>query len=333
MYLLAIESSCDDTSASVLADGRPCSNVVSSQLVHSSYGGVVPEMASRQHQQNIWVVVNSALDQAGITVKNLDAIAFTVGPGLPGSLMVGASFAKGLALSLQKPLIAVNHMEAHVLSLLMGNPKPAFPFLSLVVSGGHTLLVNVKNWDQMEVMGSTLDDAVGEAFDKCAKMLGLGYPGGKAIDDLAKTGNADRFAFPVAQIPGFDFSYSGVKTAFLYFIREKGEDFVQANLNDLCASIQKALLSPLLTKTRLAMKELGYIRFGVAGGVAANSALRSALTRLSADQRWEISIPDFQYCTDNAAMIGLAAWYKLDQKAFSPFTTVTQPRLAIGQMI
>lgn len=333
MYLLAIESSCDDTSVSVFKDGKPLSNVVSSQTIHTLYGGVVPEMASRQHQQNILPVVESAMQMADIQRIDLDAIAFTAGPGLPGSLLVGASFAKGLALALGKPLIAVNHMEAHVLSLLMGESKPNFPFLTLVVSGGHTLLVSVESPTKMEVLGTTLDDAVGEAFDKCAKLLGLGYPGGKALDDLAKTGNPNAFRFPVAQIPALDFSYSGVKTSFLYFLREKGAEFIQANLADICASIQFSLIKPLISKTKLAMEQLGYTQFGMAGGVAANSGLRAGLQQLATENQWDFFVPDFQYCTDNAAMIGLAATFKFQEADFAPFSTITQPRLAIGQAI
>ena len=330
MYLLAIESSCDDTSVAVLKDGIPISNIVSSQTIHNQYGGVVPEMASREHLKNIIRVSEIALEKANISQKDIHAVAFTQGPGLPGSLLVGASFAKGMALALNIPLIAVNHMEAHILSLLIGENKPEFPFLCLVVSGGHTMLVLVRSWNVMEVLGSTKDDAVGEAFDKCAKLLGLGYPGGKAIDDLAKTGNPEAYIFPVGQVPGYQFSYSGVKTAFLYFLRDRKALYIEKNLNDICASIQYALLKPLLSKTKLAMEEFGIKNLGLAGGVAANSALRNALKELAAKQEWNLYIPDFEYCTDNAAMIGRAAMFKWDKKEFAGFGEITNPRMKIG---
>jgi N6-L-threonylcarbamoyladenine synthase len=331
VYLLAIESSCDDTAVAVLEDGNPLSNIVSSQTLHRKYGGVVPEMASREHQKNIGTVAGMALEKAGIPVSALGAVAFTRGPGLPGSLMVGASFAKGLALSLGVPLISVNHMEAHVLSLLIPEERPSFPFLALVVSGGHTLLVRVKDWNRMEILGSTRDDAVGEAFDKCAKLLGLGYPGGKQIDELARTGNPHRFSFPVARADGYDFSYSGVKTAFLYFLQSMAKDDIQASMADLAASVQRALLAPLLTNTRKAWMDENLSMVGVAGGVAANSALRQELSELASADGRQIYFPRFEYCTDNAAMIGKAAWFRYREGLFGNMGEETDPRLAIGQ--
>jgi len=331
VLLLAIESSCDDTSVAILKDGIPLSNVVSSQMVHENYGGVVPEMASREHQKNIVLVAQMALKQANAHKSQIDAIAFTRGPGLLGSLMVGISFAKGLSLGLNRPLIAVNHIEAHILSLLIDQRKPSFPFICLVVSGGHTMIVLVRDWNKMEVLGGTKDDAVGEAFDKCAKLLGLGYPGGKQIDDLAKTGNPAAFKFPVGQMPDYQFSYSGVKTSFLYFLKEKGESFIAENLNDVCASLQFALLKPLLAKTTQAMAEFNIKNLGVAGGVAANSALRNSLHELAKKKTWELYIPDFQYCTDNAAMIGRAAMFKWEMKDFVELNVSAEPRFKIGQ--
>ncbi len=330
MVMLAIETSCDDTAVALLENGIVKSNLVSSQNIHRQFGGVVPEMASREHQKNMVYVAGAALEASGIELKNIQAIAFTQGPGLPGSLMVGASFAKGLALGLQVPLIAVNHMEAHILSLLIGNHSPDFPFLCLVVSGGHTMLVLVENWNKMKIMGSTKDDAVGEAFDKCAKILGLGYPGGRQIDDLAKNGDPDRFAFPVAQMQGYDFSYSGVKTAFLYFIQGQEKTEIENELHHICASVQKALLKPLIEKLKIAITETGVRQIGLAGGVAANSSLRAQLAALGNEMNCEVFVPDFQYCTDNAGMIGKAAMYKYEQAAFSRLNITTEPRLKIG---
>lgn len=331
MYLLAIESSCDDTAVSVLKDGEPLSNVVSSQMVHERYGGVVPEMASREHQKNIVQVCRNALNNAGIGMGEIGAIAATIGPGLPGSLLVGATFAKGLSLSLGIPLIGVNHMEAHVLSLLISQENLKFPYLCLVVSGGHTMLVLVTEWNQMQILGQTQDDAVGEAFDKCAKLLGFRYPGGKIIDDLATTGNPTAFSFPVAKVPELQFSYSGVKTAVQYFLREKPEEFIKENLNDLCASIQNALLKPLVSNAVLAMKQQQLQNLGICGGVAANKGLRKILQEEAKRNGWKLFVPDFEYCTDNAAMIGRAAWYLWKEKKFSPLTIATEPRMVIGQ--
>ena len=329
--ILAIESSCDDTSVAVMKGILPVANVVSSQLVHNEYGGVVPEMASREHMKNIRPVAEKALANAGCRPGDLDAIAFTRGPGLPGSLMVGASFAKGLALALGKPLISVNHMEAHVLSLLISERHPAFPFLCLVVSGGHTMMVLVKDWNQMEIIGSTGDDAVGEAFDKCAKLLGLGYPGGKWIDHHAKNGNPRAFQFPVAKMPGYQFSYSGVKTSFLYFLKEHSEEWIREHLADICASIQHALLQPLLTASAKALDEFQTGRLGMAGGVAANSCLRNGLKEICNEAGAEFFYPEMEYCSDNAAMIGRAACFKYREGIFADLSVSTGSRLAIGE--
>lgn len=332
-YLIAIESSCDDTSVSIIKDGHPICNVVSSQLIHSGFGGVVPEVASREHQKNIILVCKEALNQATVSLSEMNAIAVTVGPGLPGSLLVGASFAKGLSLGLGVPLIAVNHMEAHILSLLIPHQAPVFPFICLVVSGGHTMLVEVLDWKTMNVLGRTRDDAVGEAFDKCGKMLGLGYPAGKKMDDLALMGDRNAFHFPGAKVADYDFSYSGVKTSVLYFIREKGEDFIQQNLQDVCASVQAALLRPLLEKTEKAMRERNQIQLGLVGGVAANRELRQSLKSICDENNWSFYVPEFQYCTDNAAMIGQAGWFKFQQSDFASLSFQTEPRLQIGQDI
>lgn len=330
MYLLAIESSCDDTAVAVLQDGIPLSNIVSSQQIHHGYGGVVPEMASREHDRNIWNVCSLSLQKAGIEPGQLDAIAYTRGPGLPGSLMVGSAFAKGLAFRLEKPLISVHHMEAHILSLLIQDPKPTFPFLCLVVSGGHTMLVDVQDWDQMRIMGSTRDDSVGEAFDKSAKLLGLGYPGGKVIDDLARNGNPGAFRFPVAKTEDFEFSYSGVKTSILYFLRDKEPAWIEQNLQDICASVQEAFLKPLTEACEKALKQTGYRQLGVAGGVSANSRLRYLLHEVGKKKGTEVFFPPFEYCTDNAAMIGKAAMFKWEKQIFADPGENTDPRWQIG---
>ena len=312
-HILAIESSCDETSASIVSNGKVLNNIIASQAIHEKYGGVVPELASRAHQKNIVLVVNQALQQAGLRVTSLNAIAFTRGPGLAGSLMVGVSFAKGMALALGIPLIEVNHMQAHILAHMIAQDKPAFPFLCLTVSGGHTQLVLVKDYLEFEILGQTLDDAVGEAFDKGAKMLGLPYPGGPLIDQYAQSGNANRFSFPVSSMPGLDFSFSGIKTALLYLIRDQiksNPDFVQENLPDLCASYQRCLIEMLLVKLQRAAKELRIKDIALAGGVAANSGLRTALSIAGLKGGWKIFIPEFQYCTDNAAMIAITAHYK-----------------------
>jgi N6-L-threonylcarbamoyladenine synthase len=309
---LAIESSCDDTAAAVLRDGVVLSNVVASQSVHRQYGGVVPEVASRAHQENILPVVDLALRNAGILKTELSAVAFTKGPGLIGSLIVGASFAKAMALSLDIPLIEVHHMQAHVLAHFAEDPKPALPFLCLTVSGGHTQIVLVKNHLEMEFLGQTIDDAAGEAFDKTGKMLGLDYPAGPIIDKLAQTGHPI-FDFPEPQVPGLNFSFSGLKTAILYFIKEKTKEdphFIAKNLPDICASVQDRIVSILLKKLRKAVQETGIREVAIAGGVSANSGLRSGLESLGKKEGWNTYIPRFEFCTDNAAMIAVTGYYK-----------------------
>ncbi len=331
--ILAIESSCDETSASVIAHGKVINNVIASQTVHHKYGGVVPELASRAHQRHILEVVKESIDSAGMEPANLSAIAFTRGPGLMGSLLVGVSFAKGMALALGIPLIEVNHMEAHVLAHFIADPKPTFPFLCLTVSGGHTQLVKVRDYLDMEVIGETQDDAVGEAFDKAAKIMGLPYPGGPLIDQFAQQGNSKAFSFPNTAMPGLNFSFSGIKTAFLYFIRDQlAEDlsFVEKNRNDICASFQAQLISMLMQKLRRAANETGIKQIAIAGGVAANSGLREAIRAASVKHRWEVYIPDFQYCTDNAAMIAMAAHYKFLQDKFAMQDIAPLANLPIG---
>ncbi|MBS1489255.1 MAG: tRNA (adenosine(37)-N6)-threonylcarbamoyltransferase complex transferase subunit TsaD [Bacteroidetes bacterium] len=331
--ILAIESSCDETSASVIQSGKILNNVVASQAIHQKYGGVVPELASRAHQKNIVGVVNEAMHTAGIKNSDLQAIAFTRGPGLMGSLLVGVSFAKGMALALNLPMIEVNHMEAHVLAHFIDEPRPEFPFLCLTVSGGHTQIVLVKNFLEMEVIGQTQDDAVGEAFDKAAKMMGLPYPGGPLIDQYAKLGNANAYKFSQTSMPNLDFSFSGIKTAFLYFLRDKkkeDENFIDKNLNDICASLQKHLISMLMQKLKLASHQTGIKQIAIAGGVAANSGLRNTLNELAQELNWKVFIPEFQYCTDNAAMIAIAAHYKFLAGKFCAMDVAPIPNLGIG---
>lgn len=321
--ILAIESSCDETSAAVCRDGQILTNYIAGQAIHEQYGGVVPELASRAHMQHIVPVVDVALKQANITTRDLDAIAFTQAPGLIGSLLVGTSFAKSLALALDKPLIAVHHMQAHVLANLIADPAPAFPFLCLTVSGGHTQIVLCNSPLDMEVLGQTLDDAAGEAFDKSAKLLELPYPGGPLIDKHAKNGDPNRFAFPEPQIPGLNFSFSGLKTSILYFLQEgkrKDPDFVTKNLDDICASIQHRIVTILLHKLGRAAKETGIRDICIAGGVSANSGLRQALTELGVRRGWNTFIPAFQYCTDNAGMIAKTAWYLYEAGRFAPLS-------------
>ncbi|MBN8676940.1 MAG: tRNA (adenosine(37)-N6)-threonylcarbamoyltransferase complex transferase subunit TsaD [Chitinophagales bacterium] len=310
--ILAIESSCDDTSAAVIADGVVLSNCVANQEVHHQYGGVVPEVASRAHQASIIPVVEMAIHKAGIAKSDLQAVAFTRGPGLLGSLLVGTSFAKAFALSYQLPLIEVNHMQAHVLAHFAEDPKPKFPFLCLTVSGGHTQIVLVRNFLDMEFIGQTLDDAAGEAFDKSGKLLGLGYPAGPLIDRYAREGQP-RFPFPEPVIPGLDFSFSGLKTSILYFLKKEvagNPNFIQENLADICASIQETIVTVLLKKLRKAARQTGIREIAIAGGVSANSGLRAALAAMGEKEGWTTYIPDFQYCTDNAGMIGINAYYK-----------------------
>ncbi len=307
------------------------SNVIATQLIHEQYGGVVPELASRAHQQHILPVVERALADANLPKNALSAIAFTRGPGLLGSLLVGASFAKALALGLNIPLIEVNHMQAHILAHFIEAPRPAFPFLCLTVSGGHTQLVRVDSQLDMTIMGQTMDDAVGEAFDKSAKLLGLPYPGGPLIDKYAKSGNPLAFKFPMGEMPNLDFSFSGIKTAILYFLRDNKKinpDFVDQNLPDICASIQHTLIQMLLTKLKRAARETGIRDIAIAGGVSANSGLRTALTQLGTAQGWNVYIPSFDYCTDNAAMIAMAAQFKYEQGDFADQTISPLPRMS-----
>jgi N6-L-threonylcarbamoyladenine synthase len=328
--ILAIESSCDETSASVIVNGKVLNNIIATQSVHQKYGGVVPELASRAHQQNIVVVVNEALQSAGILKTELTAVAFTRGPGLMGSLLVGVSFAKGLSLGLNIPLIEVNHMQAHVVAHFIDDPKPHFPFLCLTVSGGHTQIVLVRDHLNMEVIGQTQDDAVGEAFDKAAKVMGLPYPGGPLIDKYAREGNANAFRFPETIMPGLDFSFSGVKTAFLYFLRDerqKNPSFVEQNLNDICASLQQHLVNMLITRLVQASEKTGIKEIAIAGGVSANSGLRKALKEKGDKLGWNVFIPAFEYCTDNAAMIAMAAHYKFIKGEFCGLDVVPLARM------
>ncbi len=311
--ILGIESSCDDTSASICMDGKICSNVIAGQLVHQKYGGVIPELASRVHQQNIIPAVHEAISIAKIHKNDIDAVAFTRGPGLLGSLLVGTCFAKAFALANNLPLIEVNHMQAHILAHFIEENKPEFPFLCLTVSGGHTQIVLVRDYFDMEIVGQTTDDAAGEAFDKTAKLLGLPYPGGPLIDKYAKLGNKDAFKFPEPQIPGLDFSFSGLKTSIMYFVRDRikeNPDFLTQNLNDVCASVQDRIISILLNKLKKAAVQYQIKTIAIAGGVSANSGLRAALMETVDSLKWEVFIPKFEYCTDNAAMIAIAAHYK-----------------------
>ncbi|MCA0428200.1 MAG: tRNA (adenosine(37)-N6)-threonylcarbamoyltransferase complex transferase subunit TsaD [Bacteroidetes bacterium] len=322
--ILAIESSCDDTAAAIMINGKIHANFVATQKIHEQYGGVVPELAGRAHQSNLVPLVTEALKKAGIDKKQLSAVAFTKGPGLIGALMVGSSFAKSLAQSLSIPLIGVHHMEAHVLAHFIDEPRPQFPFLCLTVSGGHTQLVLMKDYFEQEIIGKTIDDAAGEAFDKTAKILGLPYPGGPVLDKLASTGNPKAFEFPVSRMPGFDFSFSGLKTSVLYFIRDKeleNPEFKQQNLNDLCASIQSTIIKQLLKKTELAAKEYGIRQLALAGGVSANSGLRKELTALCEKHKWQAYVPAFEYCTDNAGMIAMAADLKFQRQEFETMDT------------
>jgi len=328
--ILAIESSCDDTSAAVIKDGKIGANIVATQAVHEKYGGVVPELASRAHEQNIIPVVSQALLTANITKRDLNAVAFTRGPGLLGALLVGCSFAKSLALGLHIPLIEVNHMQAHILAHFIEEPKPAFPFLCLTVSGGHTQIVLVKDYLQMEILGQTSDDAVGEAFDKSAKLLGLPYPGGPMLDKLAQTGNPDKYSFPIVNMPGYDFSFSGIKTAILNFIKNntaQNPDFISQNLPDICASIQQALILTLMKKLVLAAQETGIKEIAIAGGVSANSGLRRTIQEYAKIYGWNTYIPAFEYCTDNAAMVAMNAHYKFLAGQFSNQYASPDPRL------
>lgn len=327
--ILAIESSCDETSAAVCKDGRILSNFIANQTVHETYGGVVPELASRAHLRNIVPVVDVALQQAGIELYQIDAVAFTQAPGLIGSLLVGSQFAKSLALSLDKPLIAVHHMQAHVLANLISEPQPHFPFLCLTVSGGHTQIVLAHSPYHLEVIGETLDDAAGEAFDKSAKMLGLPYPGGPLVDKYAAQGNGLRFSFAEPKIEGLNFSFSGLKTSILYFLQKQtgaNPQFIEQNLPDLCASIQHTIVTILLSKLKRASLQTGINHICLAGGVSANSGLRSAFQKLGVQKGWQTFIPPFEYCTDNAAMIAITAYYKYGAGDFAPLTSTASAR-------
>lgn len=330
MNILAIESSCDETSAAVISNGKIYSNIVAGQLIHERFGGVVPELASRAHQQHILPVVESALKKANITKNQLNAIAFTRGPGLLGSLLVGTSFAKAMALGLNIPLIEVNHIQAHVLAHFIDEPAPAFPFLCLTVSGGHTQIVLVRESLDMEVIGETQDDAVGEAFDKTAKLLGLPYPGGPLVDKYAQQGNPLAFEFPLSEMPKYNFSFSGIKTAILYFLKAnqaKDPDFIEKNMADICASVQYTLIKMLLQKLRKAARELNIREVAIAGGVSANSGLRKATQELGEKENWNVYIPQFQYCTDNAGMIAMAAHFKYLKGEFTSQEVSPLPRM------
>ncbi len=339
--ILSIESSCDDTSAAVIRDGILLSNVTAGQKVHEEYGGVVPELASRAHQQNIVPVIDTALRRAGVDKAELSAIAFTRGPGLLGSLLVGTSFAKGLALSLGIPLIDVNHLQGHVLAHFITAPQlseggvekhPTFPFLCLLVSGGNSQILKVKAYNDMEIIGQTIDDAAGEAFDKCAKVIGLPYPGGPWIDRLAKEGNPKAFVFAKPNIAGYDYSFSGLKTSFLYFLRDhikENPNFIEENKADLCASLQATVIDILMKKLRLAAKDTGIRQVAVAGGVSANSGLRQAFLDYGKRYGWEVFIPPFSYTTDNAAMIAQAAYFKYQDSDFCPIDEVPFARVTV----
>ncbi len=332
--ILGIESSCDDTSASVIIDGFVVSNKVANQDVHKKYGGVVPELASRAHQKNIIPVVDIAIKEAGLTPKNISAVAYTRGPGLMGALLVGSSFTKGFALARNIPIIEVNHLHAHILSVFLQEKNenkaiPPFPFLCLLVSGGHTQILIVKNHLESEIIGQTIDDAAGEAFDKCAKIMGLPYPGGPLVDKLAKKGNPATFSFNKPKIKGLDYSFSGLKTSFLYFLRDQVKEnplFIDENKSDISASIQKTIIEILLEKVRIAVKETGIKHIAIAGGVSANSGLRSAIIELGETENCNIYIPEFKYSTDNAAMIAIAGYYKFLQGQFGALDTAPYAR-------
>ncbi len=335
--ILGIETSCDDTAAAIVEDGYILSNKIANQEVHKSFGGVIPELASRAHQQNIIPVVDQALKDAGRIKEEINAISFTRGPGLIGALLVGASFARGFSLSLNIPLIDVNHLHAHILSHFIARKNenkniPEFPFLCLLVSGGHTQLVVVRDFLKLEVIGQTLDDAAGEAFDKCAKVLGLPYPGGPMIDKYAKNGDPQKYNFSKPVIKNFDFSFSGLKTAFLYFIRDKikdNKDFISENINNICASIQKSIVDILLDKLSIASNETGIQEIAVAGGVSANSELRQRVIEEGKEKGWKVYIPDFEYSTDNAAMIAITGYYKYLKEQFSNHYKTPVARLKI----
>ncbi|MGS4344715.1 tRNA (adenosine(37)-N6)-threonylcarbamoyltransferase complex transferase subunit TsaD [Myroides odoratus] len=332
-YIVAIESSCDDTAAAVLADNKVLSNVVARQEIHEEYGGVVPELASRAHQQNIVPVVDIALKKAGITKEQLDGIAFTQGPGLMGSLLVGGSFAKSLALALDIPLIAVNHMHAHILCHFIeenGYDQPTFPFLALTISGGHTQIVQVNSFFDLKILGETTDDAVGEAFDKSAKILGFPYPGGPLIDKYAKEGNPKAYPFTKPKVEGLNFSFSGLKTQFLYFIQKQvaeNPNFIAENKADICASIQHTIIKILMDKLKLAVEMTGITQIAIGGGVSANSGIRTTLQEAEQKYKWKTYIPKFEYTTDNAAMIGIVGYYRFKESLFVDSSVVSKARI------
>ncbi|UPQ79133.1 tRNA (adenosine(37)-N6)-threonylcarbamoyltransferase complex transferase subunit TsaD [Flavobacterium azooxidireducens] len=335
VYILAIESSCDDTAAAVLKNDKVLSNLVARQSIHEEFGGVVPELASRAHQQNIVPVVDMALKKAGITKNQLSGIAFTQGPGLMGSLLVGSSFAKSLSMALEIPLIAVNHMQAHILAHFIdeeGFDKPTFPFLALTISGGHTQIVKVSGFFDMEVIGETTDDAVGEAFDKTAKILGLPYPGGPLIDQFAKEGNPKAFPFTKPKVEGLNFSFSGLKTQILYFVQKNvaaNPNFIEENKADICASVQNIIIKILMDKLKLAVEETGINQIAIGGGVSANSGIRQTLKEAEAKYGWKTYIPKFEYTTDNAAMIGIVGYQKYLHNQFENAAVVSKARIEL----
>lgn len=333
--ILGIESSCDDTSAAVVGDGKLLSNVINTQSIHEKYGGVVPELASRAHQQNIVLVVKEALTRAELEMSEIDAIAFTKGPGLLGSLLVGASFAKGLSVAQNIPLVGVNHLHGHILAHFLREKDedecvPKFPFICLLVSGGHSQIVLVRDYLDFEIIGKTIDDAAGEAFDKCAKVMGLPYPGGPVIDRLTKLGDENRFKFAKPSIPGFDYSFSGLKTSFLYTVRDevaKNPNFIAENVNDLAASLQKTIIDILFNKLEKAVKQTGIHRVAISGGVSANSGLRNRMLMAAEKKKWEVYIPKISYTTDNAAMIALVGYYMYQKGKISPLSVIPQARI------
>ncbi len=339
VIILGVESSCDDTSAAIIKDGYILSNVIASQEVHKSYGGVVPELASRAHQQNIIPVVDQALKRAEVELKDIKAVAFTRGPGLLGSLLVGTSFSKGFALANNIPLIEVNHLQAHVLANFIKEPNkdfkhPSFPFITLLVSGGNSQIIVVRDYLNMEVIGQTIDDAAGEAFDKCAKVMGLPYPGGPIVDKYAKEGNPNVFKFNKPKIQGLDYSFSGLKTSFLYFLRDKLKEepnFIEENLKDLCASLQKTIVDILLNKLKRAVKETGIKQIAIAGGVSANSGLQDAMYKLAEENKWEVFIPKLGYSLDNAGMVAVTGYYKYLKNEFVGQDTVPYARMVLNE--
>lgn len=338
IIILGIESSCDDTSAAILKNNTILSNLIARQEIHESYGGVVPELASRAHQQNIIPVVDEAIRKAGIKKEDIDAVAFTRGPGLMGSLVVGTSFAKAFSMAMNVPMVDVNHMVGHVLAHFIddeGKKKPTFPFLCLTVSGGHTQIVLVEDHLKMKVIGTTIDDAAGEAFDKAAKLLGFPYPGGPLIDKHAKLGNPDRFEFSKPNLPGYDFSFSGLKTSILYFLQKQtklNDQFIEENLNDLCASIQKTVIDILMKKLVKASTELKIDQIAIAGGVSANSGLREAVNEIGKANKWDVFIPKFEYCTDNAAMIAITGKYMYEKVLFADQSIAATARYSMNEL-